>query len=270
MSKDGRHILSVSGGKDSAALAIYMKDRVPEMEYIFCDTLKELTETYEYLKRLEGVLGKKIERLGIKQNEELGFDYWLKMFGELLPSAQVRWCTRMLKIKPFEDHVGDDLVYSYIGIRADEDRDGYISSKPNIIPVYPFKEDGIVLEDVRRILDENGVGYPEYYNWRTRSGCYFCFFQRKSEWVGLLENHPDLFELAKSYEKVNSRTGEAFTWNQRESLEELSQPERVAEIKARHQKLQEREKKKSSRLVDIFEEALDGEDDDFGCLVCHL
>ena len=52
-----RHILSLSGGKDSAALAIYMRDRVPEMEYIFHDTEKELPETYEYLLRLEAILG---------------------------------------------------------------------------------------------------------------------------------------------------------------------------------------------------------------------
>ena len=55
-----RHILSLSGGKDSAALAIYMRDRVPEMEYIFHDTDKELDETYEYLDRLEAILGKPI------------------------------------------------------------------------------------------------------------------------------------------------------------------------------------------------------------------
>jgi len=35
-----RHILSLSGGKDSAALAIYMRDRVPDMEYIFHDRTK--------------------------------------------------------------------------------------------------------------------------------------------------------------------------------------------------------------------------------------
>ena len=37
-----RHILALSGGKDSTALAIYLRDRVPDMEYVFCDTRKEL------------------------------------------------------------------------------------------------------------------------------------------------------------------------------------------------------------------------------------
>ena len=70
----------------------------------------------------------------------------------------------------------------------------FITSNPNT----PFKDDGITKEDVYRILEESGVGLPEYYKWRTRSGCYFCFFQRKSEWVGLLEQHPELFKLAKA------------------------------------------------------------------------
>jgi hypothetical protein len=34
----------------------------------------------------------------------------------------------------------------------------------------------------------------------TRSGCYFCFFQRKHEWVGLQDRHPDLFQKAIDYE----------------------------------------------------------------------
>ena len=55
-----RHILCMSGGKDSTALAIYMRDKVPNMEYVFTDTLKELTETYEYLNRIEAYLGKKL------------------------------------------------------------------------------------------------------------------------------------------------------------------------------------------------------------------
>ncbi len=58
-----RHVLGISGGRDSAALAVYMRDRVPGMEYFFCDTGSELPETYEYLKRLEAVLGKSIARL---------------------------------------------------------------------------------------------------------------------------------------------------------------------------------------------------------------
>ena len=47
-----RRILGLSGGKDSAALAVLMHKQAPEMEYVFCDTHKELPETCEYLERL--------------------------------------------------------------------------------------------------------------------------------------------------------------------------------------------------------------------------
>src|SRR5512145_1935011 len=91
-----RHILSLSGGKDSTALAIYMRDRVPEMEYVFCDTGKELRETYEYLDRVKTYLGKPIVSLSADRD----FDHWLDVYGGYLPSSRMRWCTRQLKIRP--------------------------------------------------------------------------------------------------------------------------------------------------------------------------
>ena len=262
-----RHILGLSGGKDSSALAVYLRDRIPSMEYVFCDTQKELPETYEYLDRLQAFLGKPIVRL----NANRGFDHWLEVYGGYLPSSRMRWCTRMLKIKPFEEYVGEEDVLSYIGIRADEDRSGYISSKPNIKPVYPFKEDGIVEADVFRILEETGLGLPKYYEWRTRSGCYFCFFQRKKEWAGLKDRHPELFELAKSYEKFDPATGLRYTWNQSESLDELSRPERLAEIDRKHEHAMRHQRRNpGQRLFQIFNNVLDDEDDTEPCMICQL
>lgn len=271
MEEKRRHLLGLSGGKDSAALAIYMRDRVPEMEYFFSDTGMELPETYAFLDRLEAFLGKPIERL----DPERDFDHWLTVLGGLLPSSQVRWCTVHLKIKPFEKYVGDDKVYNYIAIRADEDRVGYkpptTPSLRNIEPKYPFKEDGITKEDVYQILEESGLGLPEYYEWRTRSGCYLCFFQRKAEWVGLLEEHPELFEEAKKYEKPNLGNGERYTWSQGESLEELADAGRVKQIKAQAQKAKanKRVERPNRRLIDILADVYDDEDDEEPCLICH-
>ena len=185
-------------GKDSAALALYMRDKVTEMEYVFSDTRKELPETYEYLERIEDYLGKRVNRL----NAELGFDHWYEVYGEMIPSNHRRWCTKMLKLKPFEEFVGDDPVINYVGLRADEDRTGYISHKPNITPVYPFQQDGLKLADIEEILRVSGVGMPPYTDWgRSRSGCFFCFYQQKIEWVRLKERYPELYEAAKAYEK---------------------------------------------------------------------
>lgn len=270
MPSDVRHVLSLSGGKDSTALAVYMRDRVPDMEYIFHDTEKELPETYEYLERLEAILGKKITIT----RPDYGFDHWLKIFGGMIPSNHRRWCTRYLKLKPFEQYIGDETVINYIGLRADKEREGYISHKPNITVSYPFREDGLVYRDIIRILQESGLGFPKYMDWgRTHSGCYFCFYQKKIEWVRLKEVHPDLFEKAKAYEYANKLNGKPFYWNRNDPLEELEKTERMSEIKENWEKAAQERKKsvKNKTLLSILgqynSEDLEQQE---GCLICQI
>jgi len=271
ISQRTRHICLISGGKDSAALAIYLRDTRPELdvEYVFCDTHKELPETYEFLDRLEGYLEKPIKRLSNDLGDR-GFDHWLSMFRGYLPSPSVRWCTKQLKIKPFEAYVGEDPVVLYVGIRADENREGYISTKPNIRSSYPFKEDGLNKDDIIRILEDANVGLPSYYGWRSRSGCYFCFFQRRIEWVQLKEQHPELYELAKLYEKPE----EGYTWSDMESLQELERPDRIEQIKQeerdRRLRRARRGREHPQSLVQLFAPGGIEQEEEQGCLICHL
>jgi Phosphoadenosine phosphosulfate reductase family len=366
--KKVRHVLGISGGKDSAALAIYMKDKYPELdiEYYTCDTGKELDETYQLINNLEVYLGKKIIRLqAANGSNESPFDHFLKMYGGFLPSSNSRWCTKVLKLVPFEKYVGDDPVISYVGIRGDEDREGYISKKTNVQSIFPFRKniwsedviakmlpnanienlinifsslphttytkkieevlrqpltqnftlnqklnllldahtetfnnlvfaflktttyplaqaesfqllsnnEVLVRDDIFRLLRESGVGVPEYYEKlqfesngktgeyaRSRSGCYFCFFQQKIEWVWLYEQHPELYKKAMEYEK------EGYTWNQEESLEELIRPERIEKIKAEYiKRTKNTAQTKSLYLLDILDE-VEGE----GCASCFI
>jgi uncharacterized pyridoxamine 5'-phosphate oxidase family protein len=333
MAKKIRHVLGISGGKDSAALAIYMHDKYPELdiEYYFCDTGKELAETMELIRNMEIYLGKEITRLSAVKNDHFApFDYFYKSYKGYLPSSNARWCTKKLKLEPFESFIGNDLAISYVGIRGDEDREGYISTKPNIQSIFPFRkniwsidvlsivfdnnhikqlvslcenlsehaklqraidiikvpksakfsfsikinsllnidislfnkivfeflkttsyttsrlddfplltnEDNLVMADIFRLLNDSGIGVPAYYHKipfevegkrgeyaRSRSGCFFCFFQQKIEWVWLYEQHPDLFRQALEYEK------EGYTWMQDERLEDLIKPARLNKIK---------------------------------------
>lgn len=256
---DARHILSFSGGKDSTALGIYLLEEYPQipLEFVFCDTGAELPETYDYIKRFETIFGVTVTRLnalqlyGVQEKGERNpFDLILnELYGGFMPRPDNRWCTRELKIKVYERYLQGSSVYSYIGIRADEDRAGYqggkpvvLSDKPNIIPVYPFKDRGLGLDDIKALLLSAGLGLPPYYKWRSRSGCYFCFYQQIGEWQGLLEQHPDLFAKAKRYEKADG--GRPFHWVQGRPLES------IAKLKTRY------------AIPDG--EALDG------CAVCHL
>lgn len=366
--KKVRHLLGISGGKDSAALAIYMKTNYPEidMEYYFSDTGKELDETYELISELENFLGKKIKIIRAAENSpEKAFDHFLKLYGGYLPSSQARWCTKKLKLEPFEEFVGDDLAISYVAIRGDENREGYISTKPNIQTVFPFRRniwslevvssllhndnidlvyelyletagkivaekvkdivleptslsfffshklntlleintpafnkvvfeflkrrkypvslladfslidnnDIIIKEDVVRLFKENGVTYPKYYQEveykingksgkyaRSRSGCFFCFYQQKIEWVWLYEQHTDLFKKAMEYEK------DGYTWNENESLADLIKPDRILQIKEDHLKKNlNKPKLKSNKLIDV----LDGEEG-ISCVNCFI
>jgi 3'-phosphoadenosine 5'-phosphosulfate sulfotransferase (PAPS reductase)/FAD synthetase len=365
-----RQVLGISGGKDSAALAIYLKNKYPDLpvDYYNTDTGCELEETELLINRLESVLGQ-ITRLKAAQGspEPTPFHHFLKSSGGYLPSPQARWCTQKLKLAEFEKYVGDDIpTISYVGIRGDEEREGYVSTKLNIQAIFPFRrniwsmdvinkvlnndniqklseiyesicnvenlgkvldivqkpltkhfyyskklnalldfdvklfnkavflflkttdypvgklddfplldnEDVLGINDIYQILEDSGVGIPAYYKEiefevdgkkgkysRSRSGCYFCFFQQKIEWIWLYEQHPDLFEKSMEFEK------DGYTWNQGETLSDLIKPERIRQIKLDAIKKQEQKAKKKSNslLVDMF-----ADDSDVLCANCFI
>lgn len=275
-----RHVLGISGGKDSAALAVYMRQHHPELniDYFFTDTGKELPEVYEFLGSLEGFLGKPILRL----NPNRDFDFWLREFGHFLPSPNARWCTKQLKLLPFKQWLkpwlaNGDVVTSYVAIRSDEEyRQGYISSEDNLIIKLPFREDGIDKQGVMDILETSGVGFPKYYEWRSRSGCTFCFFQQKIEWVRLKERHPEAFEEAKAYEKSALEHGSPFTWSKGEPLESLEKPERITQIIDDFARRRQRDLSKRPvnplrpTLSNVDIDELYGDDEGGGaCIMCH-
>lgn len=261
-------------------MAVFVRQTWPELnvEYFFTDTGKELPEVYEFLGRLEGFLGKPILRL----NPRRDFDFWLREYNHYLPSPQTRWCTRQLKLAPFEQWIrpmlaAGDKVTTYVAIRADEEyREGYSSKHKNLTVRLPFREAGIDRRGVMDILESSDVGLPKYYDWRSRSGCTFCFFQQKIEWVKLRERHPEAFEEAKGYEKSALEHGSPFTWSHGESLSELERPERVEQIIQDFERRKARDLTKRpvnplrpvESIVDIDD--LYGEDEGGGaCIVCH-
>lgn len=217
-----RHIIPISG-KDSLATAIWQTALRPELpyEYAFNDTRAELPDTYEWLDKVEQTLGITIHRIGKSLREIIREE-------GILPTPRVRFCTKYAKIFLMRDYVGDDRATIYFGLRADEpDRVGAMGSK-NILPSYPLRDAGIGLATVYRLVGDKGLmppaffwqrlwrevvrqvgdpkGWPEWmvsrvFAWRSRPNCFFCFFQRRYEWVGLLEHHPELFSEAETIEK---------------------------------------------------------------------
>ena len=254
------HIISISGGKDSAALTVYLKEKYPnrEFKYLFFDTEEELQDTYDYLNKIKSILGIKIEYKKPKKS----FKDLLLQHNGYLPSPMERWCTRKMKLETFLDTMQefkDYTIYNYVGIRADENRDGLIPTEENIITVMPFKDDGITLNDVKRILHDADIGLPAYYDvvydekydieyFRSRSGCYFCFFMRQIEWVWLWEKHPDEYKKAMEFEKSG------YSWIKDMPLSELIQPENIDRIKKSYKRMEEQRKKQPIKNGTMMEE----------------
>lgn len=260
------HILSLSGGKDSTALAFFIKENMPEifekLELVFCDTEQEIPETYEYLNKIEIFLNKKITIL----KPQKSFDHLISIYNHL-PSITQRWCTVELKTKVFKKyfdeiskHKNIDSVYLYIGIRADE-ASRTESSKHNskkIKAIYPFVDYGLHKSDIDKILEESGIGYSDYYKWRKRSGCYFCMFQSKNDWLNLYEHHPDLFKKAMEYEidAGTTKREKRFGWNMDMALKDMIKPENIKKIKEEARLMEEKRQNihtgKNSFLLDLL------------------
>ena len=278
-----KHILGLSGGKDSAALAVHMNNKYPNLniEYFFTDTGYELKETYDFLNKLKTRLDKPIHYI----NPRNSFDYYLKKYNNFLPSQTARWCTIEMKLKSMEGWLKPSLdagqeIITYVGIRYDErGRVGYKPTNDLIKAKFPFIEDCIDKDGVIEILESSGLGLPDYYKWRSRSGCTFCFFQKRSEWIGLKENHPKAWEHAKSLEKQATDSASAFTWIKDMPLTELEKPEVIAKVKEQHKKQLEKLKLKKDKQLqnnpflkdeDInVEENLALDDVSSSCLICH-
>ena len=133
-----------------------------------------------------------------------------------------------------------------------------------MMSVFPFIDDGLELRDIENLLIESGLGKPAYYEWRSRSGCYFCFYQRKQEWIGLAAKHSDLFEKAISYEEKkdfqDTSSSKLYSWSHGESLRDLfKRKDQIKEFNA--------PKSKSSLLMDLLD---DSDEEDDMCFSCHL
>lgn len=181
----------VSSGIDSTAVAIVMSVLYPDwpVTYVHTDTGIEVTGTTEAIDRIERFTGKPVIR--IKPPKDLL--EIIEAQGNYLPSARQRFCTQIAKIKPFklfikalEQKYPDSEFVSLVGIRADEpSREGVIWGESNITTLFPLRELGLDKAAVNRMVQEC-VGLPVYYAARTRSGCFTCHFQRRSEVIGVL------------------------------------------------------------------------------------
>lgn len=206
-----RVVVGLSGGADSSVLALfaaaYLAPHYPNIDFLFTDTDAEPESCYETLDKIEAMTGIVIKRI----SPEKGLFELIDEANGFLPSSQARWCTRQLKTAPLLEYLRSSFspvgVISLAGIRADEaNREGITlaHSMENGNSAYPFVQLGITKAMVFDILDRT-IGIPSTYKYRSRSGCYSCFFQRNAEAIGMLINDSAAYQKTEAYEKLSER-----------------------------------------------------------------
>ncbi len=213
-----RHVVALSGGKDSVAMALALREyeplmpagwreahphlschpSVPDYEYVYTPTGWELPEMDEHMRNLELLLGRPIVSLPTHSMDDL------IQIQKALPNWRMRWCTRKIKIEPFERFIrsiGECVVY--VGIRADEtgDREGVDYDRlPGVTRRFPMDEWGWDIQAVLRYLDVHGIVIPE------RTDCDVCFFQTLYEWWLFWKRHPVRWMARERLEEMTGHT----------------------------------------------------------------
>ncbi len=190
------HIVGLSGGKDSTAMALRLAEVEPQAyTYICTPTGNEPAEMMAHWAHLETLLGAPLLRLTAGTLEGLIDEQ------HALPSHRMRWCTRKLKIEPtiayLKDHAPATL---YVGLRADEpEREGIYGGE--VVSDFPFRRWGWTEADVWDYLHQRGVTIP------VRTDCEWCYDQTLREWRKLWRDNPTSYQRAVEKE---AQTGHTF------------------------------------------------------------
>lgn len=204
-----KHIVALSGGWDSTAMALKLAEKEPrDYEYICTPTGLELPDMDNHWAKLEGMLGKPLTKISAEQSFP-----GLVVAQKSLPNWRMRWCTRMLKIEPFEGYVLEHIPCTlYIGIRADEfmDRSGVDWEKHiGVTRDYPLTRWGWGVQAVVEYVRCRDAVPPE------RTDCDCCFFQTLWEWYQFWLKYPERWmqrEALEDYTGHTLRSDSRDTW----------------------------------------------------------
>lgn len=194
-----KNIGAISGGKDSVCMAVYLTEQHPEIEFewVCTPTGNEPPEWYAHMRSLRDRIGPIVPLM-----LPGGLDGLITKYNAL-PNWRQRWCTRQLKIEPFAGYLMQNSPAKfYVGLRADEEARecGDYQNVPNVEMVFPLREAGMGLIEVRRFLADRGIVVPR------RTDCMLCFFQRLVEWYELWRDNPTAYAEGERYEAVTKHT----------------------------------------------------------------
>ena len=210
-----KYLLSYGAGVNSTAiLALIKLGRLeyPNLKILMCDTGAERPATYCYLKMI-----KKKFPIEIIRSKHGSIIEYCRETGHL-PTGLVRWCTGEFKIAPIkkwekENDWKDSTTI--MGIAFDEKHRAKKNNSHYDKVVYPLIELELTREDCKTVIKEAGWEVP------SKSGCFICPFQRKSEWIAMQHNQPLLFDTVVDLEE-NSK----YTFKKDKTLKEWLEDEK--------------------------------------------
>lgn len=206
-----KHVVALSGGKDSTCLALALREREPRAYlYVCTPTGDELPAMLAHWSALEERLGQPVIRLANGTLNRVIYD------NMMLPNTHARFCTRILKLRPFAEFMKMQApAVAYVGLRADEDdREGTrpggdgVALSVKVTYDFPLRRWGWGLDDVQAYLLSRKIVIPE------RTDCARCPYQRLGEWYNLWHDHPAIYADAEGDELV---FGHTFRSDQRDS-----------------------------------------------------
>lgn len=219
-----RHIVALSGGKDSTAMALCLAEVEPRAYvYVCTPTGNELPEMIAHWKRLGDLLGSLV--LPVTNGSSL---QGLIRRHQMLPNHTARWCTRQLKLEPYYRWLEEQKpCVSYVGLRADEEgRSGMMFPDTDGVTMrFPMKEWGWGMADVFSYLEQRNVTIP------ARTDCAWCYHQTLGEWWRLWKLHPEEYAEAEKYERmVSAFRGKEYTFR---NASRDTWPAALSELRAR-------------------------------------
>ena len=206
-------LISYGGGVNSTAMIIYLFEKGIFYPVVFSDPGSEHPETYAYLLYFKTWIYKKYKILiqtispythkelfsgPIRETQAKSLKEFCLKKGKIPFGGGAKWCSTDWKRDPILRWGKKRGIKTHlIGFTIDEshrmgDNNGRYSRE------YPLIEADINRADCIKIIKAAGLEIP------SKSGCYFCPYQKLSEWKLLNKRHGDLFEKASNMEESAS------------------------------------------------------------------
>lgn len=193
------HVAMYSGGKDSTAMLILIKEhQLPLDEIVYIDVGDWMWPGVDkHLQKVEEYIEMPINRVDISKQLKEGFEKWG------FPSPLVRWCTgeKRKAINNYVKELGD--VTQYIGIAFDEKgrlgKGGYRKGNYQ----YPLIDYKIVESEALQMCYDKGFDFGGVYEYRSRYNCWMCPLQKLDELRILFKHYPALWDKMREMQWVS-------------------------------------------------------------------